>query len=81
MAPYIDRISGSVGQNSFTSVSDVVGGKSPLPRMSVRDALQKLNSGNLIVEIPGGIDTGKNAAVILAVPDGISCPASTEEVQ
>ncbi len=81
MAPAIGQIGGSIGTNNFTSVSDVIGGQSPISGVPVRDALQQLNPGKLIVEIPGGSDVGSNALVNIVVPRSQGCPAGTVEAK
>jgi hypothetical protein len=78
LAPYAANISGTIGQANFSSVTDVIGGKqSPIPGVNVRSALQQLNPGQLIIEIPGATDQGSNAPVTIVVPPGVSCPAGT----
>ena len=81
MAPAISQIGGSIGTNNFTSVSDVIGGQSPISGVPVRDALQQLNPGKLILEIPGGSDVGSNALVNIVVPRSQGCPAGTVEAK
>ena len=77
LAPYAPYISGTIGQASFSAVTDVIGGKSPIPGMNVRAALQQLFPGQLILEIPGASDQGVNAAVTISVPQPLGCPAGT----
>ncbi len=82
MQPYIGQISGGLSNGRttthFNSISDVIGGESPIPGVPVRDALQQLNPGQFIVEIPGGQDVGSNAAVVLMnYPSDLPCPTGT----
>jgi hypothetical protein len=87
MTPYVGQISGSITgsingnsvTSNFTSVTDVIGGKSPIPGMSVRDALMKLNPGQFMVEVPGGADVGANAAATIHIPSQLQCPEGTTE--
>lgn len=85
--PYASQISGTlkgtvggdVVTSFFTSVTDVIGGKSPIAGLNVRDALMQLFPGRFIVEVPGGNDVGPNAAVTVTVPSTMPCPAGTKE--
>jgi len=77
LGPYAPNISGIIGTASFSSVSDVIGGKSPIPGVNVRTALQQLFPGQLILEIYGAGDQGANAPVSINVPAGLGCPAGT----
>jgi RHS repeat-associated protein len=83
MKPFVGEISGTVGTNSFSSVTDTIDNKqSPIPGMSTRDAFQKLNPGKLIVEVAGAPkDVGANALVNVVVPQSVGCPANTSEAQ
>ncbi len=75
LAPYAPYISGTVGNASFSGVTDVIGGKSPFPPIPVRTALQLLNPGKVIIEIPGAGDQGLgNAPYTIFVPQGMGCP-------
>ena len=81
LAPDLGRISGTTaGGQSFTGVTDVIGGKSPIPGMNVRDALELLNPNLLIIELPTGSDEGV-ADVELTIPIGRPCPTGTIEQQ
>ncbi len=66
----------SNGQPLFNGATDVVGGRTPTPGVPVRDALQQLNPGELIIELPGGQDQG-HQDVNVDVPDNMSCPVGT----
>src|SRR5208337_5622531 len=78
LAPYAPYISGTIGQASFSAVTDVIGGKSPIPGTNVRTALQQLFPGQLVLEVPGASDQGANAPVTIFVPQGLGgCPAGT----
>lgn len=84
LAPYVKRISGQLtsrdGKRSswFRGITDVIDGTSPIPGVPVRDALQRLSPGQLIIEVPGGQDVGKAAPVVLRnYPSGLRCPAGT----
>jgi RHS repeat-associated protein len=63
---------------SFSGISDVIGGKSPIEGMGVRDALKQLNPGNLIVELVTGKDQGVQT-ITLTVPCNQPCPEGTAE--
>lgn len=77
LAPYAPNINGTIGQAPFSAVTDVIGGKSPIPGVPVRTALQQLFPGQLILEIPGASDQGANAPVTITVPPGVGCPTGT----
>ena len=78
LGPYAPYINGTIGQASFSAVTDVIGGKSPIPGTNVRTALQQLFPGQLILEIPGASDQGANAPVTISVPQGLGvCPTGT----
>ena len=77
LSPFAPYIHGTVGGASFNSVTDVNGGKSPIPGVPVRTALQQLFPGQLILEIPGAKDQGANAPVTIYVPQSLGCPAGT----
>src|SRR5262249_21242233 len=50
---YGPQVTGTLnGQPLFHGLSDIIGGKSPIPGMNVRDALRIKNRGNLILELP-----------------------------
>lgn len=82
LQPYIGQISGGLSNGRttthFNSISDVIGGESPIRGMNVRDAFQQLFPGQFIVEITGGQDVGPNAAVVLMnYPADLPCPTGT----
>jgi hypothetical protein len=77
LSPFAPYIHGTVGSAYFNSVTDVNGGKSPIPGVPVRTALQQLFPGQLILEIPGAKDQGANAPVTIYVPQSLGCPAGT----
>lgn len=78
IAPYAANISGEIGTLSFSGVNDVIGGKSPIPGVNVRAALEELNVGLLIIEVNDAEDQGI-AVATLTVPSGVSCPTGTSE--
>ncbi len=88
MMPYVSQISGNLTgtlnrqsiTSTFSSVTDVIGGESPIPGVVVRDALMQLFPGRFIVEVPGGADVGGNASVTLTIPSAMQCPAGTTEI-
>jgi hypothetical protein len=77
LSPFAPYIYGTVGNAYFTSITDVNGGRSPIPGVPVRTALQQLFPGQLIPEIPGAQDQGANAPVTINVPQSLGCPAGT----
>lgn len=77
LAPYAPNIFGVIGSAWFSSATDVIGGKSPIPGVNVRTALQEIYPGQLILEIPGAADQGANAPVLISVPASLGCPAGT----
>jgi RHS repeat-associated protein len=82
MKPFVGEISGDVGTNHFSSVTDSVDNAvSPVPGMSTPDAFQHLNPGRLIVETTAEPDVGRNALVNIAVPKSVGCPANTVEAK
>lgn len=56
LAPYAGQVHGTIGAAGFSGVTDVIGGKSPVPNMNVRDFLEMRFPNQLIVEIPGASD-------------------------
>jgi RHS repeat-associated protein len=79
LTPHIGQISGTTaGGQSFTGISDVIGGKSPTPGMNVRDALQAMYPGLPIIELPSGRDEG-TVDIEISVPTGLPCPVGTVE--
>jgi RHS repeat-associated protein len=83
LTPHISRISGSLitptGQTSFAGVSDVIGGRSPIPGMNVRDALRQTYPDRLIVELPSAPRDFGVGVVFLRVPYEVPCPEGTRE--
>jgi RHS repeat-associated protein len=77
LAPQASQISGTIGTAQFSGVTDVIGGKSPVPGVNVRQYLQGRFPGQLIIEVPGASDQGANAPVEINVPPGVSCPTGT----
>ena len=69
-------IFGASGNMHFSGVTDVIGGKSPIPSLNVRAALERLNPGFLILELNAAPDQGV-APVMIGVPSGMSCPDGT----
>lgn len=80
LAPYASYIHGTIGNAQFSGITDVVGGKSPIPGVNVRTALQRLFPKQLILEIPGAADQGARAPVSISVPRGVKCPTGTHAV-
>ena len=77
----LNNISGTFGDENnscFKGVADVVGGESPIAGTPVRDALQKLNPGMLIIELPGGPKDLGTVPVTITVPSTMSCPTGTK---
>lgn len=77
LAPYASGIHGTIGGASFSGVTDVIGGKSPVPGMKVRAALESMYPGQLIIELNGEPDQGANVPVTVFVPQGLNCPSGT----
>jgi len=63
-------------QQSFSGITDVNGGASPIAGMNARDALMHLYPGDLILELVNGTDQGVTT-IILTLPKAIPCPAGT----
>jgi RHS repeat-associated protein len=63
-------------QQTFTGITDVMGGATPIPGMNVRDAMMELNPGVLILELVNGRDQGITT-VVLNLPEGVPCPYGT----
>lgn len=80
--PYVPLILvGPSERFSFSSITDVIGGKSPIPGMNVRDALEALNPDMFIIELPG---IQKDLGIVdieLTVPVYVPCPTGTKEKQ
>jgi len=74
--PYASSITGTAGKYNFTGVSDVIGGKSPIAGLNVRDALQSKNPGLFIIELYGRPDQNI-ADVSVSVPAPLTCPTGT----
>jgi len=81
LAPHIGQISATTagGEVIFTSVSDVIGGRSPLRPLPVRHALQTLFPNMLIVERATGPDLGI-VNIVLTIPNAVPCPTGTTAV-
>ena len=77
LGPNAQYIHGTIGTTSFSAVTDVIGGKSPVPGENVRTALQNEFPGQLILEIPGASDQGANAPVTIFIPAPLGCPQGT----
>lgn len=84
LKPYVRDISGQLvssdGKSTswFHGLTDVIDGRSPDKDIPVRDALQRRSPGQFIVEIPGGVDVGQNASVVLRhYPFILPCPTGT----
>ena len=75
LQPFIGSISAySSGQLLFNGITEVIGGKSPIPGTNVRDALQKLNPGRMIFELPSAKSDLGVQNVTLFLPPQIPCP-------
>ena len=80
LAPYIGKISGTLGgKGSFSGITDVIGGKSPMPGINVRLALQMTYWGLLILELPSLANDPGIVDVELTIPADIPCPIGTME--
>ena len=76
--PHLEDISGYVdGQLIFDNVAEVIGGRSPIPGINVRDALKRMNPDTLILELPGGKNDLGVVPIVLTVPCTLSCPSGT----
>jgi hypothetical protein len=64
------------GQPLFNGISDIVGGKSPIPGMTAGEALMNLYPGDLIIELPSGQDLGV-VPIKLTIPAALQCPSGT----
>ena len=78
LAPYLAQIRGGGAAGSFVGITDIIGGASPIPGVNVRDALQILYPGVLIIELPTGRDLGI-IEIALIVPRLVPCPTGTFE--
>ncbi len=77
--PHLGDISGYVdGKLIFDNVADVIGGKTPIPGMNVRDALRHLNPDTLILELPGAKEDLGIVPIELSVPCALNCPFGTK---
>jgi len=78
LSPYLNQISGRIeGGGGFQGISDVIGGKSPIPGMNVRDALQVMYPNTTLIELPSAaVDLGTRG-ITLSVPYQVPCPAGT----
>jgi len=77
--PHLGDISGYVdGELIFDNVADVIGGKTPIPGMNVRDALRHLNPDTLILELPAGKEDLGVVPIRLSLPCTLNCPSGTE---
>jgi plasmid stabilization system protein ParE len=76
------NISGTTANGTplFKGVTDVMGGTSPISGENVRTAMQQLNPGDLLIELPSGSDMGV-IPVTINTPDGEGCPAGTSPVK
>jgi hypothetical protein len=80
MAPYISQITGSTSNGLvINGVSDVIGGKSPTPGVPVRDALQQIYPGLLILELPSAATDPGVVDITLTIPDALNCPTGLVE--
>jgi RHS repeat-associated protein len=82
LRPNLGGITGTLaGGQSFRGITDVIGGESPIPGTNVRDALQTLNPGLLILELVSLQNDPGVVNVALTVPAGFPCPAGTVEAR
>ncbi len=80
LTPYLNQITGSTSNGlSINGIADVIGGKSPIPGVPVRDALQQLFPGILILELPGANEDPGIVNVTLTIPDALKCPVGLME--
>ena len=70
------QITGTAGTYAFT-VGDVIGGRTPIPGMNVRAALESLNPGLFLLELPGLSQDPGILPVILWLPEWVPCPKGT----
>jgi len=77
LKPNISEISGVAGGVSFNGITDVIGGKSPIPGTNVRDALQSIYPGQLILELPSSPRDLGIVPVTITMPDDTPCPVGT----
>jgi hypothetical protein len=72
-------ISGTLnGQPLFSGLTDVVDNKySPVPGMTPQEALQYLNPGSLILELPSASQDMGTRQVSIRMPRGLLCPTGT----
>jgi hypothetical protein len=76
LRPYLGRIIGTIGGKAlFSGVTDVIDNAvSPVPGMSTRDALESLNPGSIILEVPGLANDMGTQNVVLSAPASVNCP-------
>lgn len=67
----------SNGVQLFSGITDVMGGTSPVSGQGVRVAMQQLNPGTLILELPSAANDMGTIPVTVNLPDGSSCPSGT----
>ncbi len=78
LTPLAGQISGVLGgQETFCGVTDVIGGRSPIPGVPVRDALQRLYPGLFIIELVSASADLGIVDVELSIPANLSCPTGT----
>jgi len=66
-------------EECFNEITDVIGGKSPIPGTNVREALKKLNPGLLIIELPSGKKDYGIKDVEITLPDSMPPPSGFKE--
>jgi hypothetical protein len=81
LARHLQSINGDFVGGCFRGVTEVIGGKSPLPGVAVRDALQFLYPGSLILELPSAPQDLGVLYVEISVPSDTSCPSGTMEAR
>lgn len=75
---YGAQISGSTnGTTLFTGVTDIIGGTSSIAGLDVQAALEQMNPGDLIIELPSAAQDLGVVPITLTLPDGSSCPSGT----
>ena len=84
LRPYLNQISGTFPNSSFTGVVDIIGGPPPqgfAPNSNVQTDLIQLNRGKLILELPGAPKDLGVVNVTLTVPSALGCPSGTSPVK
>jgi len=74
-------VTGTNGQSeSFNGLTQAVGNADLGPALNAQDIIMSRAPGELILEIVGGNDLGKDAAVTINMPGlGQGCPQGTQQ--